>query len=303
MSTSSGRTSKSVAFTPILIVILGIIFLLNNFGILPWELWSNLWKFWPILLILFGVETLVGRQSSFRGLGFLLFLIFLVPVFLILNPFTGNPLATKSLDLDEPLANLTRGRLNFQFQSANIKLADLDHNSTSLFKGTVKYSDLLPKPTLSIDKRLGEGNYTITQPEQKALPFLSSLGNNIVLGLSPLIPLEIKIKSTSGVININLTKIKVDVIQIDTSTSQTNIKFAADFSSKVYIKASAGIVNLTIPKNVSASIKTTSSLKSIKIDEKLFPKNGEIYKSPTFESSQFRVEVEITSQATNVNVN
>ena len=45
----------------IILICSGIILLLNNLGILPWSLWLSLWRLWPILVIL------AGLQSVFRG--------------------------------------------------------------------------------------------------------------------------------------------------------------------------------------------------------------------------------------------
>jgi len=52
-------------FGAFFLISLGIIFLLNNFGILSWNVWSILWKFWPVLLINWGLEMVFGK--SFFG--------------------------------------------------------------------------------------------------------------------------------------------------------------------------------------------------------------------------------------------
>lgn len=55
------RQKTSSFFWPIFLILLGTLLLLNNLGILPWSIWSNLWKFWPLILILFGLEMLLGK--------------------------------------------------------------------------------------------------------------------------------------------------------------------------------------------------------------------------------------------------
>ncbi|HEY4694393.1 MAG TPA: DUF5668 domain-containing protein [Candidatus Nanoarchaeia archaeon] len=299
---SNGRQSGGFSLSALLLITLGIIFLLNNFGLLPWELWSHLWKFWPILLILFGLEIIIGRHSSPRGLVILLALIFLVPIVLILNPLTGNPLATSKETFVKPLANLTRARVNFQMQSANIKINSLEASSTSAFKGEIRYSQLLPKPALKEDKLSGEGSYTFSQSSPKGLPFLSNLGNSANFELSRLIPLEINLKVTSGVLILNLSNLKVDLIEVESAAGQVNITFAKDYSTKVFIRTNAGLVSLTIPPEVAASIKTEANFKAVKLNESRFPKVGDTYKSPDFTAKPFKVEVEISGQAASVEV-
>lgn len=49
---------------PLLLIVAGIIFLLNNFGILPWSVWSTLATLWPVILILFGLDIAIGRRGG-----------------------------------------------------------------------------------------------------------------------------------------------------------------------------------------------------------------------------------------------
>jgi len=47
---------------PLIIITIGVIFLLNNFDILPWSIWNSIWRFWPVLLILWGIQIILGRS-------------------------------------------------------------------------------------------------------------------------------------------------------------------------------------------------------------------------------------------------
>lgn len=48
------------SFWGIIFILAGLTFILNNMGLIPWSFWNNLWHFWPILLILFGIRILIG---------------------------------------------------------------------------------------------------------------------------------------------------------------------------------------------------------------------------------------------------
>ena len=50
---------------PIVLIGAGIVLLLNTLGILPWESWSKIGRFWPVLLVLFGLSILV-RNLRYR---------------------------------------------------------------------------------------------------------------------------------------------------------------------------------------------------------------------------------------------
>lgn len=71
-------------------ILIGLLFLLSNFGSLPPVVWSQVAKLWPILLILIGVETMLGHSdfgdfiSSLISL--FIFLTILGVVFVIFAP-------------------------------------------------------------------------------------------------------------------------------------------------------------------------------------------------------------------------
>jgi len=47
----------------IFLLFLGIIFLLQNLGVLSWGLWQELWRFWPVLVIGLGLRLLMKNVS------------------------------------------------------------------------------------------------------------------------------------------------------------------------------------------------------------------------------------------------
>lgn len=59
----------------LVVLFVGIIFLLNNLGLVPWNVWDGLWRFWPVVVILIGIKILAGRTLFGRMLS-TLFLIF-----------------------------------------------------------------------------------------------------------------------------------------------------------------------------------------------------------------------------------
>ena len=49
-------------FGPLLLIFIGTVFLLNNLGLLSWNIWNELWKFWPIIIILLGIQMFMGKS-------------------------------------------------------------------------------------------------------------------------------------------------------------------------------------------------------------------------------------------------
>jgi len=55
MSEQKSPSVNSIPVWGVFLLFLGIIFLLQTTGVLPWGLWGTLWHFWPALLIAIGL--------------------------------------------------------------------------------------------------------------------------------------------------------------------------------------------------------------------------------------------------------
>ncbi|MFH1087582.1 MAG: DUF5668 domain-containing protein [Chloroflexota bacterium] len=45
----------------IIVLFAGVVLLLQNLGFLPWGFWMSLWRFWPVLIIIMGLNILLQR--------------------------------------------------------------------------------------------------------------------------------------------------------------------------------------------------------------------------------------------------
>ena len=68
----------------VMLIFAGCLFFLNTFGVVPWEAWNDVWKFWPVLLILGGLHVVLGRSLVSRIIMTILSLIIVGLVFLVM---------------------------------------------------------------------------------------------------------------------------------------------------------------------------------------------------------------------------
>lgn len=67
----------------LIIITVGIILLGNNLGLISWQFWETIIRFWPLLFILMGVQVILGNSLLARLTVFMitLALLFVVVVF------------------------------------------------------------------------------------------------------------------------------------------------------------------------------------------------------------------------------
>lgn len=49
------RENKKPVFTGLVLILIGLLFFLNNLGYIS----GDIWKFWPLILILLGIKKLI----------------------------------------------------------------------------------------------------------------------------------------------------------------------------------------------------------------------------------------------------
>ena len=63
MTTEHKKRNRRSFFGPILLIIIGLLFLAYNLGFVPGEGWDTIWKLWPLLLIVAGLDDLIRREG------------------------------------------------------------------------------------------------------------------------------------------------------------------------------------------------------------------------------------------------
>jgi hypothetical protein len=66
---------------PLILITAGVVFLLNNFGVLPWNSWDSIWRLWPLLLVVWGLQAIFGRSRTANSAIAILLIIVLIYIF------------------------------------------------------------------------------------------------------------------------------------------------------------------------------------------------------------------------------
>ena len=58
------RSYRPSLVGPLILITIGVLLLLNQTGRLRWDVLWSLWRYWPVILILLGIEILIGISQS-----------------------------------------------------------------------------------------------------------------------------------------------------------------------------------------------------------------------------------------------
>ena len=125
---------------PLLLITIGFILLFNKIGVIHWGSWGTLWHYWPVILILWGIEILARHSESDLGYFTALFLCILVIIATVLLASNGYPPSDN--DRDE-LGGIIFYNGNLEDKDFNfVDLDNADFNNSNLNGADMNFASL-----------------------------------------------------------------------------------------------------------------------------------------------------------------
>lgn len=294
MADRGGGRSPFVAILAVVLVLVGLAFLFQNFGLLRWGLWGTLWRFWPVLLTVLGIYLLIGRSRP--GLAAALSLVAVAAAF-ALSWASGGPSGSgpdSRGSFSETLGSLQRAQVTMEFGAGELTLDSLPATSPELVAGEFQHRGVDQAIEKKFQTQDGIGRLELSSPLAMGR-FLGDFRQSWQVRLTPRIPLELNIKAGASRGELNLTNLLLSHLRLDIGASQATISLPQAPLGLLEAVVKAGAANLTIvvPEGVAARIRPQAGLASLKLDEKRFPRAGEFYASPGFAQASNRIELQI----------
>ncbi len=275
-NSNDGKKCKKGVFFPMIIILIGIMLLLKNFGLQLFPSWNGIRIFWPLGLIIIGL-CIIFRFKLLATLSIILLIGLLVSngintfvsdddVENFSNEITLNK-SSSNLELD---INFGLGEISID--SSNKKTITFDRKS--LNEHSVDYNLIKDKLTISRDD-----SYIPKNPTEK---WNLKLPKNIIYSIN----LDYGVTST----DLNLEDLMVDEIIISSGVTDNVIKFA-DYNTYVSIDSGVSDFTFKFPENVGVSLDIEGGF--LDINKKGFIKKDGKYFSQNYNISKNHIEIDV----------
>jgi hypothetical protein len=249
-------------FWAIVLILLGVLFLSNNFGWLPGNAWNYVF---PAILVVLGIVLLMGWRGGAREWQ-------LVPD-------------------SAPLGSATHAAVTLK-HGAGLLNVHAGSDPALLFSGTFSGG---------VEKKLARTNGTayleLKTPSDiwTNMPILRKNGLVWNLGLNPNVPLALKYEGGAAETKMDLSNIQLTELEINTGASSTDVVLPPPSGTeRVVVHSGAAAVKLRLPPNVPASIRGTMGLGSMEVDKTRFPDRGfGVYQSDNYANATDKIEMTI----------
>ncbi|HEY9078028.1 MAG TPA: DUF5668 domain-containing protein [Anaerolineaceae bacterium] len=110
--------------------------------------------------------------------------------------------------------------------------------------------------------------------------------------LTEAIPLSLKINTGASENKLDLTTLRVNKLKVDTGASSTSITLPATAGfTEVRIQSGAASIDLHAPQGIAVRMKVEGALSNTQVDTQRFPRVGNLWVSPDFETAANRADV------------
>lgn len=291
-----------------IVLVIGVFFLLANFGYADYSSLAQFAKYWPIILVVMGLSILFKALPKPLEivLSVLLSLCIVAGSIMLLVQTTGRgQMAWTSEATIKQIAE----PFNESAQNANISVntgassLQLSGGSSLLIEGTIE--SFFATPT--IGRKLTNSGQTdslaISQDGNFWTGWHMGNKNSWDLKISDEVQTELEVNAGASKIDIDLSGTNVSVMDINAGASKITLDLGTRSTSlSSQIKAGASAINLRVPESYGVSIKMDSALISNNFDSQDLYKNDQTYTSKNYEQATNKVQIDLDAGASSINV-
>ena len=299
-------------------ITLGIVFILNIFGILPLGLWEILWRFWPVFLFMVVLQLFAKKLPILRiivaslGAGVVASIIFLSTTNLS-KPFEklldnlsptlstienligidpGEKLTSQLVLKEEEYKNVKTREIKIDIAFGDFNLTDSPLPEYAIVNS--QYYEKFGRP--SLNGNLADEILKIDLITQRGiLPIFGKTPDtkyDISIGQIQ-IPTSFDINAGASSFNAIFNELKIDSLKIAVGAGAANIAIGQNSLAKnMDLEVGAGTLKMKLPSSAFAKITYAVGLGVLKVDSTTLTSSGS-YTIPNFKITQDPFEIKV----------
>jgi len=272
---------------------LGLVFLLNNLGLITWNVWDVLLRLWPLLLVAWGLDLMLGRRSAWGAALALIIILVLLTGGVFLMGSARLP-SGSTLDIDIPILDVREAQISLDPALAYLRINGADDSSQSLLSGHV-----LPLKGERVDQDVQRSQRRLEADIRTAgvvvMPFVRMTSERASwdFSLHPGIDFGIKIDVGGGKTDLLIEDLILRVLSVHTGIGQTIVFLPEQGSYAAEIDGGLGQIIVYLPEDVGVKLNVDIGIGSIEVPDYLQQEGG-VYVSPGYDKAEEHIELDVS---------
>ncbi len=287
---------------PVIFIGLGTIFLLDNLGYLAVGTRGLLLRLWPVFLIAWGIDLLIGRRSAWiTVLGTLLGVALIAAIVWFAIAGAGSVTRAAPQPLAQELGNVKRASLNIEAPMGMLEIS-AGAQSDNLIEGEL-YLGRNEQISQEYHIQQGRGVFNLTSEDLVYfLPFLNAGSElNWRLKLSDAVPLELSSKVIFGEQRVDLSGLVTERITTETVIGRNTTLLPEEGEISGSVGVAIGEVVILLPPNADVRIEADTGIASVSIPEG-YLRSGDLILSPRADAADTQIDLTVNVPIGNLRV-
>ncbi|MEO8632437.1 MAG: DUF5668 domain-containing protein [Chloroflexota bacterium] len=288
---------------PLILITIGLVFLLVNFGLIPGVTALSLLTLWPLLLILAGVDIAIGRRWPVAALGIDVGVIALGLVLLATQPsFIGGPVFS--------FGDAPGGERDVAVARQSATSLSLDINGgAGRFRVSGGSTTLVEAHSANDDLRLRRAEFE--RSGQQADVRIDQSGNRNVSGaaidvevcFASDIPTDLTIDGGAGEFFVDLSGVTVTSVEMNVGAASLTLTLPKPTAAVgIEVNAGASSIVIEVPEGVEARVTMNGALLSLRSTNSRVVASNNSAETAGYGSATARVTVKVTAGASSVTI-
>jgi hypothetical protein len=306
MSENRTRRPGSVVW-PLLLISLGLVFLLNNLGVISWNVWNVMWRMWPVVLVAIGLDLIFGRRSGIgAAITALVILGMFAGAFWLVN-FTGDIWGGDQVleSISQPLGDISQAEVDISMDVGLLEISALPDSSDLLIKGEIQVSEFeeLREKLRTSGDTLDYSLSTLGQAYHPNWLFSNQVDEDKewLLYLNPGVPLELRVDTGVGKSVLDLTGMTINSLDIDSGVGEILVILPAQGSFEVRVSGGVGKLEIQLPEGLAARISVDTGLGNTSVVGDFIQRGGDYY-TGNYNGAEETVEIFLDGGVGNIRV-
>ncbi len=263
---------------PLLWIGLGTIILLSNFGYFRVDSWLTFLRLWPVLLIAWGLDLLIGHHGIWSAaLGVIVGLLLIAGVFAFAMTQPQVGIAPAVVQVNQALQGATSASVKIQSATGALNVTG---GTGPLVTGEARVpANMNVKQNYAVAN--GHGSYSIDAGQVSGVvaPFFNTRDYSWKLALAGSVPLDLDFTQAVGEQSLDLTGLDLNSLHAETALGQNTIILPDSGSFDGQASVAIGELLIRVPRGAAVRLQLDTAIASVSLPAD-FTRDGNIATSP-----------------------
>jgi hypothetical protein len=289
----------------VLLIVLGGALLLNNMGMVTVN-WLGLLRFWPVILILVGVDLLLGARSVIGGMAIALLAVVVLGALVF---WTSRDMPTNFNAVIHPidagtLAGAETLTLEMNVGAGEIVVRGADGLGSPVF-GTFEGPEWINVTTTGeVRASRASVELNVRTPEGEEWQYIGrgDFESALDVSLANDLPLTLILNAGAGDLSLDLSDTLLQSLEINAGAGEISVILPASGDIRIDLNMGAGSIAFTIPETLEASLNVEGLVVNVSVPDDFNETGFHSYQTAGYGSGAEKATIFINGAAGEVRV-